>query len=161
MWQVNWISIHVPAWGTTSQNSHAPLFHLFQSTFPRGERRYLAQSSRSGKEFQSTFPRGERRSCHFFSSLLTISIHVPAWGTTFKRCISAGFLIFQSTFPRGERRLCIAHTLILTLFQSTFPRGERQRWFNMIFKKQAISIHVPAWGTTANFNNFSLIYLYK
>ena len=33
------ISIHVPAWGTTAFEYMLPHCHLFQSTFPRGERR--------------------------------------------------------------------------------------------------------------------------
>ena len=54
------ISIHVPAWGTTKQRSMMLSFPVFQSTFPRGERLlYIPQR-------------------HIFS----ISIHVPAWGTT-------------------------------------------------------------------------------
>ena len=34
------ISIHVPAWGTTNQIILIPTFMIFQSTFPRGERRF-------------------------------------------------------------------------------------------------------------------------
>ena len=33
------ISIHVPAWGTTMEDGISPDCSLFQSTFPRGERR--------------------------------------------------------------------------------------------------------------------------
>ena len=100
---------------------------LFQSTFPRGERRVLCNAIPYGMKFQSTFPRGERHTGIFIlnisayfnprsrvgndmSRYLTgggtvhISIHVPAWGTTIKGpgSIEYGF----------------------------------------------ISIHVPAWGTT-------------
>ena len=77
------ISIHVPAWGTTTQWPKGRLICQFQSTFPRGERQLDSGRSRSHKRFQSTFPRGER---HFHELnldwLLEISIHVPAWGTT-------------------------------------------------------------------------------
>ena len=149
MWQVNWISIHVPAWGTTSQNSHAPLFHLFQSTFPRGERRYLAQSSRSGKEFQSTFPRGERPQEAVASAIgmdnfnprsrvgndpkntviadmVIISIHVPAWGTTtFQPCLQKKKIISIHVPAWGTTEFGYIGIV----------------WFE-------ISIHVPAWGTT-------------
>ena len=56
------------------------------------------------KIFQSTFPRGERRyfliSISFFRF---ISIHVPAWGTTEYWEIQSASTKFQSTFPRGER----------------------------------------------------------
>ena len=64
----------------------ARFFHSsgrFQSTFPRGERRYTATNGTFSPEFQSTVPRGERRHC--FQTLcvsLIVSIHVPARGTT-------------------------------------------------------------------------------
>ena len=35
------ISIHVPAWGTTAFLERIPTTVLFQSTFPRGERRHI------------------------------------------------------------------------------------------------------------------------
>ena len=78
---------------------------LFQSTFPRGERRrvdifrYMWRDfnprSRVGNDglsqldhwqgngFQSTFPRGERQAKAMVKEAQPdISIHVPAWGTT-------------------------------------------------------------------------------
>ena len=77
------ISIHVPAWGTTFFPNLLINSFAFQSTFPRGERRYTAYRhcyllnfnprSRVGNDggrtivwnqlniFQSTFPRGERQ----------------------------------------------------------------------------------------------------
>ena len=98
------ISIHVPAWGTTLRLSTHLLSKIFQSTFPRGERLCLPCWLPMRLLFQSTFPRGERRRrkrrmlCEQYfnprsrvgndtvleSALFcfTISIHVPAWGTT-------------------------------------------------------------------------------
>ena len=55
------ISIHVPSWGTTIFTRRQPPCILFQSTFPRGERRHRYQILRTKNRFQSTFPRGERR----------------------------------------------------------------------------------------------------
>ena len=58
---VTYISIHVPAWGTTKlTHHHLLMFHVFQSTFPRGERRPVPPISTNAGLFQSTFPRGER-----------------------------------------------------------------------------------------------------
>ena len=54
------ISIHVPSWGTTSWQIHCPRSLPFQSTFPRGERRWKNLNVRCRRLFQSTFPRGER-----------------------------------------------------------------------------------------------------
>ena len=98
------ISIHVPSWGTTIFTRRQPPCILFQSTFPRGERRHRYQILRTKNRFQSTFPRGERRTggsqavaaCNFNPRSLVgndglhfhrdwrrfISIHVPSWGTT-------------------------------------------------------------------------------
>ena len=62
------ISIHVPAWGTTSKSQrHIRDLMRFQSTFPRGERHRTAYNSCFIRKFQSTFPRGERR---FFGSIV-------------------------------------------------------------------------------------------
>ena len=100
------------------------------------------------KQFQSTFPRGERRdpetagwnfatiSIHvpawgttavFWEICFScrISIHVPAWGTTFSSLLDDGNMEFQSTFPRGERHKEHPEKSGCFLFQSTFPRGER------------------------------------
>ena len=130
--------------------------------------------------FQSTFPRGERR---FFSIhlliLSSLSIHVPAWGTTYRTASTHGITVFQSTFPRGERHLPCYIQALSFHFQSTFPRGERRCLAqNLFFSHSAfnprsrvgndsassfdiplsmLSIHVPAWGTTylVNINLFA------
>ena len=99
------ISIHVPAWGTTVHMTASDVHSTFQSTFPRGERPHNALDLCPDCIFQSTFPRGERplrvmiplpSLCYFNprsrvgndaggkagDQTGTISIHVPAWGTT-------------------------------------------------------------------------------
>ena len=101
------ISIHVPAWGTTTNKSDRRYIVRFQSTFPRGERHK-----------GSAFKDGEYR----------ISIHVPAWGTT---SFSPKAMLFHSDFnPRsrvGNDSVNFAKYITDTIFQSTFPRGERLR----------------------------------
>ena len=81
------ISIHVPAWGTT----------------------IWCEYLQGNQEFQSTFPRGERLREHIADAMKQISIHVPAWGTTFRSHLLNTALTFQSTFPRGERRTLNLH----------------------------------------------------
>ena len=76
------ISIHVPSWGTTIFTRRQPPCILFQSTFPRGERRQLRKILHKTKQ---------------------ISIHVPSWGTTQCLANTRRMRLFQSTFPRGER----------------------------------------------------------
>ena len=57
--------------------------YIFQSTFPRGERHGKTAGEIKSIKFQSTFPRGERPTTTGKTmAFTTISIHVPAWGTT-------------------------------------------------------------------------------
>ena len=58
------VSIHVPTRGTTSKMDGCYILPMFQSTFPRGERRSNVRSKNYGLWFQSTFPRGERQIFH-------------------------------------------------------------------------------------------------
>ena len=54
--------------------------------------------------FQSTFPRGERHELRAVNvNNHTVSIHVPARGTTKDFAVLNVTATFQSTFPRGER----------------------------------------------------------
>ena len=121
------ISIHVPAWGTTGRRKR-----LHKSN------RYFNPRSRVGNDpvfrlllfgilFQSTFPRGERPVHHTNHRVNhTISIHIPAWGTTMNS---------DSLFP------CILNF-------NPRSRVGNDCSFNVNVLAIMISIHVPAWGTT-------------
>ena len=144
----------------------------FQSTFPRGERQspllpplpFLGFNPRSREGNDMCFivivsflyyvsihvPARGTTVCvgYRYRHRYVVSIHVPARGTT-----SLGFYLdygggFQSTFPRGERRSAFASLIVSSVFQSTFPRGERQFKPNRAQRRAAVSIHVPARGTT-------------
>ena len=145
------ISIHVPAWGTT-----------FPLPLP-GTRTAISIHVPTWGTTQ------------FFTKIIRyvhISIHVPAWGTTLINASAFFLSLFQSTFPHGERREVELQLVICKKFQSTFPHGERQVAFvlcifvHFYFNPRSrmgndhiwicdfnvlwvISIHVPAWGTTA------------
>ena len=54
------ISIHAPARGATRPIISGRSSSTFQSTLPRGERRYTNQLCCCETQFQSTLPRGER-----------------------------------------------------------------------------------------------------
>ena len=153
------ISIHVPAWGTTARSCcKRNWYGQFQSTFPRGERPekhgdsgygyHFNPRSRVGNDDISTMFTKEENNFNPRSRVGNdavgdsykrdrgISIHVPAWGTTFKRCISAGFLIFQSTFPRGERRSLYRNTVLFYYFNPRSRVGNDckfQQFFTYIF----------------------------
>ena len=103
-------------------------YYRFQSTFPRGERLLQDKIFFCASQFQSTFPRGERQIISMLeSSISTISIHVPAWGTT-KRCKRAHHTVDYFN-PRSR------------VGNDWFPS------LSVIIPLK-ISIHVPAWGTT-------------
>ena len=143
------ISIHVPSWGTTNRRKPGSGSMQFQSTFPRGERRFLRGGSRLVSYFNPRSLVGNDEQAEARQWQHAISIHVPSWGTTACTSIETGVDLFQSTFPRGERRQlrkilhktkqisihvpswgttqCLANTRRMRLFQSTFPRGERRR----------------------------------
>ena len=124
------ISIHVPAWGTTPSSGRWWRAQIFQSTFPRGERRIPTITTQERFYFN---PRSRVGNDAYWVPLIThspqISIHVPAWGTTRRKRKMYRILLFQSTFPRGERRPFPNENHLIYEFQSTFPRGERRRFY--------------------------------
>ena len=77
-----------------------------------------------------------------------ISIHVPAWGTTFKPDSNAGRWVISIHVPAWGTTVLCGLTGGKVGFQSTFPRGERRDSVTCHPLNIAISIHVPAWGTT-------------
>ena len=81
----NIISIHAPARGATFVVMRRLMRKIFQSTLPRGERLFFANTAILHLRFQSTLPRGER----------------PLALTPTRRRKQ-----FQSTLPRGERLKC-------------------------------------------------------
>ncbi len=102
--------------------------------------------------FQSTSPRGGRREFMVDKILLlSISIHVPARGTT---CTSRSVSFDTGNFnPRPREGDDLPRGNFKTLaweFQSTSPRGGRQKWIVAIYLLFEISIHVPARGTTSD-----------
>ena len=87
-----------------------------------------------------------------------ISIHVPSWGTTRRWKNMTSEIIFQSTFPRGERHQ-VSCTLCspLSYFNPRSLVGNDQK-HKYHHDCKDISIHVPSWGTTANFHKYSLFF---
>ena len=76
------ISIHVPSWGTTIFTRRQPPCILFQSTFPRGERRTGGSQAVAACNFNPRSLVGND-GLHFHRDWRRfISIHVPSWGTT-------------------------------------------------------------------------------
>ena len=122
-----YISIHVPAWGTTTQEiSHCKAFSIsihvpaWGTTFSRY---YWIDNI---ERFQSTFPRGERLDVsEDINNWLDISIHVPAWGTTWLICRIKEALEISIHVPAWGTTCINQQGRTAQKFQSTFPRGER------------------------------------
>ena len=83
-------------------------------------------------------------------SLVRVSIHVPARGTTLIRSQeNIHWLCFNPRSRKGnDIRSPVAGSDRIR-FQSTFPQGERRQIFNEIEDQIGVSIHVPARGTTS------------
>ncbi len=73
---------------------------------------------------------------------------VPIWLTKIN--------IFQSTSPRGGRPSYVTRDGSSWAFQSTSPRGGRLQDVNHNQRRHAISIHVPARGTTSSSSSSSV-----
>ena len=87
-----------------------------------------------------------------------ISIHVPSWGTTGPAvCDRFSIGLFQSTFPRGERHSAMRNFRSDSYFNPRSLVGNDQSQSSLLLI-QEISIHVPSWGTTANFHKYSLFF---
>ncbi len=144
-----YISIHVPARGTTPASVMRVSFFKFQSTYPHGVRRAVVFPKTSEYRFQSTYPHGVRRQlllwrappAEFQSTYphgvrrpvkiytrprITISIHVPARGTTPARSTLQGPDHISIHVPaRGTTAKMLAGIVPVVLFQSTYPHGVR------------------------------------
>ena len=99
------VSIHVPARGTTLSIRFSSFACMFQSTFPHGER---PTTLREFLQFKCFNPRSrtgnDKRASDKLASAEKVSIHVPARGTTPGSLLRCPPDRFQSTFPHGERR---------------------------------------------------------
>ena len=122
------ISIHAPTRGATFTRIVHYFHYLFQSTLPRGERRYSPGTVH--RQWHYFNPRSHEGSDvqKLVDKLSDITDFNPRSheGSDYdKRERLNTDEVFQSTLPRGERR-CINDLCIRdTQFQSTLPRGER------------------------------------
>ena len=77
------VSIHAPTRGATADTADASSQSGFQSTHPRGVRRFVPRFSGYKFKFQSTHPRGVRRAVIVTTdSTFVVSIHAPTRGAT-------------------------------------------------------------------------------
>ena len=121
------ISILAPTRGATPKPRRSTQNGIFQSSLPRGERRYSFLLATMSEGFQSSLPRGERQT--FFMVI---------WQ----------FIVFQSSLPRGERLIIHAVHYKMAVFQSSLPRGERPFSQFRLSADHSISILAPTRGAT-------------
>ena len=99
--------------------------------------------------FQSTFPRGERRHRDSLSMILqNFNPRSRVGNDPVEVDDNTLEVIFQSTFPRGERP--VSHTGLIA-YMNFNPRsrvGNDRSDHVYGLRPYDISIHVPAWGTT-------------
>ena len=165
------ISIHVPSWGTTIAYRSSMVRWIFQSTFPRGERRENVPDLSSSGMISIHVPSwgttallpasplswtisihvpswGTTHQFRLHIKLSEISIHVPSWGTT---SLASQNTTTDSNFnPRSlvgnDLRQQLKFQVISdfnprSLVGNDDPHGAYRIW-------RSISIHVPSWGTT-------------
>ena len=95
-WVTVLVSIHAPVWGATKSTTRTQTGERFQSTHPCGVRPLLAHSAKAHEKFQSTHPCGVR----LFDIIpikitLSVSIHAPVWGATYKRFYARAWNCFN------------------------------------------------------------------
>ncbi len=168
----HFVSIHVPARGTTlSGGRHRTNLCGFNPRSRKGN----DGTSRQTKQMECSFnPRSRKGNDYavfacisFFACFnprsrkgndkvaegpwitSTVSIHVPARGTTGRRF--RGKILNYRFNPRsrkGNDRADQSCVTVCVLFQSTFPQGERRQILYVQQIPAGVSIHVPARGTT-------------
>ncbi len=159
------VSIHAPARGATMP--HSPKDALpsqFQSTHPRGVRRYdPAQPGVQQNQFQSTHPRGVR---HFtptrYPLVIRVSIHAPARGATCRYSLVDFLRIVSIHAPARGATYCKDWQIAKELgFQSTHPRGVRPGQFIRMLSEYSVSIHAPARGATRRIGNYFFEHMFQ
>ena len=145
------VSIHAPAWGATSTR---PAWASHRTGFnPRARvgRDFLTLSvCRTGPTFQSTRPRGARRflglaDCAF----KVVSIHAPAWGaTSTKRAQNVAVGSFNPRARVGRDSVPSASAARSGRFNPRARVGRDGLHGVGHVLEGAVSIHAPAWGAT-------------
>ena len=122
----------------------------FQSTFPRGERRFLRGGSRLVSYFNPRSLVGNdvlrRAACPLLFYFNPRSLVGNDGNQNIRRNQNGNFN--PRSLVGNDSASLYACSSSLRRFQSTFPRGERRRCRISYHESFHISIHVPSWGTT-------------
>ena len=114
------------------------------------------------RKFQSTSPRGGRHSTsRHLLSLMYISIHVPARGTTISDTRTAKRRLISIHVPaRGTTPKSGSCQFLQIDFNPRPREGDDERDRCMLIDGYRISIHVPARGTTCRLYSFRFWHSY-
>ena len=143
------VSIHVPAWGATTEFLAMRLPTMFQSTFPRGERHtanhgclFWEMVSIHAPAWGATMATAMRR------SLLTVSIHAPAWGATSAQGAAHKLKVVSIHAPAwgATLRRRQGYEQVVCFNPRSRVGSDRIRQAKRL--AGAVSIHAPAWGAT-------------
>ena len=177
------VSIHAPAWGATRniRGNHLALVGFnprtrvgcdarsrrstanamrFQSTHPRGVRRFRGWGRRRGHHVSIHAPAwGATAVENAVRQTLRVSIHAPAWGATEHRALYGSRYVVSIHAPAwGATRLSMKQITDIKRFQSTHPRGVRLDKVRIKRGFIGVSIHAPAWGATVHFLQSGSLY---
>ena len=127
------ISIHVPSWGTTPMPTVGSCFFIFQSTFPRGERRITAVKVDGIQDFNPRSLVGNdvirfrsTDSCRNFNPRSLVG---NDGNQNIRRNQNGNFNPRSLVGNDSRGSACL---IPFSRFQSTFPRGERRQIFTNI-----------------------------
>ena len=136
--------------GATRRNSSRMVSCMFQSTFPRGERRLEILIAEKNRKFQSTLPRGERQGAGVREQRGDhVSIHAPAWGATTPAPSSEPPKAVSIHAPAwGATSANSTSASIIACFNPRSRVGSDVHAVAMMEGYVVVSIHAPAWGAT-------------
>ena len=143
------VSIHAPTWGATSQDYqlgiqrnvsiHAP---TWGATVNGPAKVVAGMVSIHAPTWGATSCSGKQKNRNL------VSIHAPTWGATGNGRLTFEVSEFQSTLPHGERQLFARSLGDVERFNPRSHMGSDHKSAICSWRK-FVSIHAPTWGATA------------
>ena len=157
------ISIHAPAKGATlARRPDAAVLSDFNPRSREGSDVQHLRRLLSCSEFQSTLPRRERRHTHVSSvSNITISIHAPAKGATYRTYNVIHYSQHFNPRSREGSDLCGDILGLLVGISIHAPAKGATVVYDRVDASSGISIHAPAKGATTRWTIISITYIFQ
>ena len=149
------VSIHAPARGATSEETHGKVMHgMFQSTRPQGARPRVCDLGMHFEHVSIHAPaRGATDVSYFIEHVVSVSIHAPARGATPFQIRSARQLGVSIHAP--ARGATIEQSDTDEYYPRFNPRARKGRDIDISLPVRYVdvSIHAPARGATTEIEN--------